>query len=264
MVRANGPRSKMGRWDSFDTMSLPNIGPHPLRPHLWAQRVSRSAPHGLDVLEAHVLAYTTEADEASRTPWWRIAWGVSPFLALLASIGGFAAVFGSPRDIRIGRTDAPDAADIPWAMVSYSVAAIGVVLIFVYWIVTSKRHRNGALQITLVLTFAFGVFGVFITHQLARDAGTRPELMPMVPVYVMVVLAVIVFVIIQCSPPMPPEPDIPPMPVDQLGPKAMKILMRERNDAIKTLAERRLLPGVDVDELQARPLGRLHISDDTA
>ncbi len=196
-------------------------------------------------------------------PWWRIAWGVSPLLAMLASIGGFAAVFGNPRDVWIGRTDAPDSADIPWAMLSYSVAAIGVVLIFVYWIVTSKRRRNGSLQIMLALVFVFGLLGVPVAHQLAREAGIDLGLMPLLPVYVMMGLAVIVFVIIQLSPPMPPEPDTPPIPVDQLEPKAMKILMRERNDAIKKLAERGMLPDVDVDVLQARPLGRLHISDDT-
>lgn len=240
-------------------MSLPEIGPDPLKPSLWAQRVRHSAPHGLDVLEAHVLAYAREADELAKTPWWRIAWGVSPLLALLASIGGFAAVFGNPRDIAIGRTDAPDASDIPWAMLSYGVAAFGVVLIFIRWFETGRR-RNGALQIMLALTFAFGVFGVLIAYQLGAEDGIDP--MAMLPAYVMMALAVVVFVIIQLSPRMEPEPETPPLPVEELGEKAMKYLMQERNEAIKTLGERRMLPDVDVEVLKARPLGRLHIEED--
>jgi len=37
--------------------------------------------------------------------------------------------------------------------------------------------------------------------------------------------------------------------------------MRERNEAIKTLAERRMPPDVDVEVLKARPLGRLHVEE---
>lgn len=241
-------------------MALPEIGPDPLRPALWAQRVSRSEPHGLDVLEARVLAYTGRADELAKTPVWRIAWGVSPLLALLASIGGFAAVFGNPRDIAIGRVDEPDAGDIPWAMVSYGVAAVGVVLIFVFWFAGGRR-RNGSLLIMLGLTFGFGIVGVLIAHQLAAESGVQVGPMMLLPAYVMMALAVIVFVIILLSPPMDPEPDRPPVPVDELGEKAMKYLMKERDEAIDALSERRMLPDVDVEVLKARPLGRLHIDD---
>lgn len=208
------------------------------------------------------MAHTTAVDEISRTPWWRIAWGVSPLVPLLASIGGFAAVFGNPRDIRIGRVDASDAADIPWAMLSYSVAAIGVILIFIFWMVTLKRRRNGSLQTMLLFTFAFGVLGVLVSNQLAGETEIDLGLMSLLPVYVMMALAGIVFVIVRLSPPMEPEPRIPPIPVEQLDEKAMKYLIRERNDAIQTLAKRRMLPNVDVDVLRARPLGRLHIADD--
>jgi hypothetical protein len=213
----------------------------------------------LDVLEAHVLAWSSRADELAKTPKWRIAWGVSPLLALLASIGGFAAVFGNPRDIAIGRTDAPEAGDIPWAMTSYGVAALGVVLIFIRWFETGRR-RNGSLQIMLGLSFAFGVLGVLIAYQLAAEDGIDPGL-TMLPAYVMMALALIVFVIIQLSPRMEPEPEIAPLPVEQLDEKAMKYLMQERNEAIKTLGERRMLPDVDVEVLKARPLGRLHIEE---
>ncbi|GAA1535793.1 hypothetical protein HD600_001591 [Microbacterium ginsengiterrae] len=241
-------------------MSLPELPADPPPPSRWARRVSRDAPHGLDVLEAHVLAWAGQADALSKTPWWRIAWGVSPLLALLASIGGFAAVFGNPRDIAIGRVDAPDAGSIPWAMVSYGVAALGVVLIFLYWFTTGRR-RNGSLQVMLVLTFAFGVLGLLFAYQLAAEDG-GVSLVAMLPAFVMMPLAVVVFVIIQLSPKPEPEPAAPPVAVADLDEKAMRYLMRERNEAIKTLAERRMLPNVDVEVLKARPLGRLHIEED--
>jgi len=241
-------------------MSLPEIGPDPLKPSTWAERVSRSDPHGLDVLEAHVLAYTTGAEELAKTPWWRLAWGVLPLLPMLASIGGFAAVFGNPRDIAIGRMEEPDAGSIPWAMISYGVAAVGVVLILIRWFVDGRR-RNGALLIMLGLTLGFGVFGVLIAFQLAAEDGVEVGSM-MLPAYVMMALAVIVFVIIVLSPPMDPIVSAPPIPVEELSEKALKYVMQERNDAIKTLAERRMLPeGADVDVLKARPLGRLHIEE---
>lgn len=208
---------------TLGTMSLPELPADAPPPSRWASQVPRDAPHGLDVLEAHVLAWSSSADELSKTPKWRIAWGVSPLLALLASIGGFAAVFGSPRDIALGRTDAPDAGEIPWAMISYGVAALGVVLIFIRWFETGRR-RNGALQIMLVLTFGFGVLGVLIAYQLAAEGGIDPGLM-MLPAYVMLALALVVFAIIQLSPRMEPVAETAPVPVEELGEKAMKYLM---------------------------------------
>lgn len=242
-------------------MSLPELPPDSPPPSRWARRVSRDEPHGLDVLEAHVLAWTTRADELAKMPKWRIAWSIAPLLALFASIGGFAAVFGNPRDIAIGRTDAPDAGSIPWAMLSYGVAALGVILIYIRWFVDGRR-RNGSLLILLGLIIAFGVFGVLIAFQLAAQDGVEVQ-MTMLPSYVMMGLAAVVFVVILLSPPQLPVVPPPPIPIDELGEKAMQYVMQERADAIDTLAERRLLPDVDVTELKTRPLGRLHIEEGT-
>lgn len=241
-------------------MSLPELPEDAPPPSRWAKRVPHHEPHGLDLLEAHVLAWSTNAYELAKMSVWQIAWGVLPLLALLASIGGFAAVFGSPRDIRIGRTDAPDMNDVPWAALSYSVAILGVVLILVRWI-TDGRRRNGALQILLGLAFVFGVLGVLVANQLAADEGASLGFM-MVPAYVMMAMALVVIVIIQLSPPMEPEPITPAMPIEQLDEKAMGYLMKERSEAIGILGERRMLPDVDIKVLKARPLGRLHIAED--
>lgn len=240
-------------------MSLPELPEDPPRPSRWAERVSHHEPHGLDLLEAHVLAWSGRADALAKMSAWQIAWGVLPLLALLASIGGFAAVFGSPRDIRIGRTDAPDMNDVPWAALSYSVAILGVILILVRWI-TDGRRRNKTLQILLGLTFVFGVLGVLVAYQLAAEEGVSLGLM-MTPAYVMLALALVLIVIIQLSPPMEPVPEVPVVPIEELGEKALRYVMKERNDAIDTLAERRMLPDVDVKVLKARPLGRLHIEE---
>ncbi|MGP6170266.1 hypothetical protein ACTU6U_07985 [Microbacterium sp. A196] len=242
-------------------MSLPELPANSPPPSRWARQVSRYEPHGLDVLEAHVLAWTGRADEIVKTPKWRVAWSIAPLLALLASIGGFAAVFGSPRDIAIGRTDAPDMGSIPWAMLSYGVAAFGVVLILIRWFVDGRR-RNGSLLILLGLTIGFGVLGVLIAFQLAAEGGADTGLM-MLPAYVMMALAVVVFVVIAVSPPQAPIVETQAIPIDELDEKAMRYVMQERNDAIDALAERRLLPDVDIKVLKARPLGRLHIKEDS-
>lgn len=241
-------------------MSLPELPAHPPTPRDWARKVRRHEPHGLDLLEAHVLAWSTKADDLAKTSNWQIAWGLMPFLALFASIGGFAAVFGNPRDIAIGRTDAPDVNDVPFAAISYGVAIIGVILILIRWI-TDGRRQNGALQFLLALTVLFGVLGVFVTYLLAAEEGFVVGLM-MLPAYVMMALAAVVFVLIQLSPPMEPEPEAPVVPIDELGEKAMKYLMKERSQAIDILGERRMLPEVDIKALKARPLGRLHIEED--
>lgn len=241
-------------------MSLPEVGPDPLKPSLWAQRVSRSDPHGLDSLEAHVLAYATEADELSKTPKWRIAWNLAPLLALLAAIGGFAAVFGNPRDIAIGRTDAPDAGDIPFAVISYGVAVVGVILILIRWYLDGRR-RNGALQIVLALTFAFGVAGVLIAYQLAAAEGIGLGVM-MLPAFALIVVALVAFVIIQLSPRQPQQQAKAQVAIDELDEKGMRYVMQERNEAIDALARRHMLPDIDVAVLKARPLGRLHIEED--
>lgn len=241
-------------------MSLPELPKDAPPPSRWAAQVKHHEPHGLDLLEAHVLAWSGRADALAKMSVWQIAWGVMPLLALLASIGGFAAVFGNPRDIAIGRTDAPDMNDVPWAALSYGVAIVGVVLILVRWVVDGRR-RNGSLLIILGLVIGFGVLGVLVAHQLAAEERVGLGLV-MLPAYVMMALAAVVIVIIQLSPPMEPEPETPAMPIEELGEKALKYVMKERNDAIDKLAERRMLPGIDVNVLKARPLGRLHIAED--
>lgn len=241
-------------------MSLPELPAHPPAPRDWARKVQRHEPHGLDLLEAHVIAWSTKADVLAKTSGWKIAWGVVPLLALLASIGGFAAVFGNPRDVFIGRTDAPDMNDIPLAAISYGVAIVGVVLILIRWIVDGRR-RNGALQIVLALTLVFGVLGVPVVYQLAAEDGASVGPM-MIPAYVMMALAVVVIVLIQLSPPKEPVPEAPEITIDELNEKAMGYLMKERSQAIDILGERRMLPEVDIKVLKARPLGRLHIEED--
>lgn len=241
-------------------MSLPELPEDAPPPTRWARRVSRSEPHGLEVLEAHVLAWASRADALAKMSRWQIVWGVLPLLALLASIGGFAVVFGNPRDIAIGRTDEPTAADIPFASLSYGVAAVGVVVILIRWIVDGRR-RNGSLLIILGLMIGFGVAGVLLAYQLAPDDSAGVGI-TLIPAYAMMVSALVVFAIIGLSPPKEPEPEAPVVPVEELNEKAMGYLLKERRQAIDILGERRLLPDVDVKVLKARPLGRLHIEED--
>ena len=150
--------------------------------------------------------------------------------------------------------------DVFWAMLSYSVAAVGVVLIFVFWFEAGRR-RNRALQFMLVGTAVFGVLGIVITYHLAAQEGVSVGWL-MLPAFVTIGLSIIVLVLIQLSPPMDPVHPAPPIPIDQLSEKTMREVMRGRNEAIDTLARRRMLADVDVKALKARPLGRLQIEED--
>lgn len=245
-------------------MTLPELPKDPPSPLEWVSRVHRDEPHGLDVLEAHVLAYATEADELAKTPGWTIAWNVvSRLLAVFTSIGGFAAVFGNPRTEWRGWTDAPDVDAIPWASLSYGVAIVGVVLIVVRWIGDGRRRDQG-LRVALVWTFVFGALGVPVAFTLAAEAAEDPGL-TMLPAYLMMGLAVIVFVLIQLSPPPDPAPERPTVSIEELDERGMKYLMRERDQALDMYWERHLDPDLNLDrlqELKARPLGRLHLQGD--
>lgn len=247
-------------------MSLPELPEDPLSPGECAERVTRLEPHGLDMLEAHVLAYATDADALSKLSPWKIAWGVAPpFLSVFASIGGFAALFGSPEHINRGWVEEPDMTAVPWASLCYGVAIGGVILLLVHWFQAGRRRYPGMLYY-LGVTFVFGALGVPVAFGIAAEAGTGLGLM-ILPTYVMMGLAAIVFVIIQFSPRPDPEPERPILTIDDLDDKAMRTLMRERRNAIKKLWLRGRLPDVDLKklrQLQARPLGRLHIDDDAA
>ena len=245
-------------------MTLPELPKSPPRPLVWASRVRHNEPHGLDLLEAHVLAYASRADELSKMSWWSIAWNVvSQLLAVFASIGGFAAVFGNPRTEWRGWTDAPDMDAIPWASLSYGVAIVGIVLIVIRWIRDGRRRDTG-LRVALAWTFAFGVLGVAVAFALAAEAdmdlGSK-----MLTAYMMMGLAVIVFVLIQLSPPPDPEPERPTVSVEELDERGIKYLMQARDEALDKYWERRLDPDLNLDmlkELKARPLGRLHLNDE--
>lgn len=245
-------------------MTLPELPKGPPRPQEWVSRVHHDEPHGLDMLEAHVLAYATRADEIAKTSWWRIAWMVvSSVLAVFASIGSFAAVFGNPRTEWRGWTDAPDIDAIPWASLSYGVAIIGIVLIVIRWMVDGRRRDSGP-RVALVWTFVFGALGVLVAFGLAAEAEEGFGLV-MLPAYVMMGLAVIVFALIQFSPPPDPEPERPLVSVEELDERGMKYLMWARNEALDKYWERRLDPDLNLDrlkELKARPLGRLHLDDE--
>lgn len=237
---------------------LPKDAPGPLE---WVSKVRRDEPHGLDVLEAHVLAYAAEADRIAKTPWWSIAWNItSGLLALLASIGGFAAVFGNPRTESRGWTDAPDVDAIPWASLSYSVAIVGIALIAIQWI-RHGRRRNAGLRAVLVWTFVFGALGAAVAFALAGEAGIQLGLL-MLPAYLTMGLAAILFLLIQLSPPPDPEPERPTVSIEDLDERAMRHLMRVRNEALDKYWSRRLDPDLNVDvlkELKTRPLGKLHL-----
>lgn len=71
------------------TTGLPDIGPDPLSPSVWASKVAPYEPHGLDLLEAHVVAHRSAAAEWTRTPLLRKIWdGFVGFVPWMASIGG--------------------------------------------------------------------------------------------------------------------------------------------------------------------------------
>ncbi|GAA2089499.1 MULTISPECIES: hypothetical protein [Brevibacterium] len=240
------------------TADLPDIGPDPSAPTAWAGSVSRYDPHGLDVLEAHVIAHRTSAAEWTVMSVPRRIWtGLVEFVPWLASIGGFAMLLGDDRAIRLGRMTERGAEHIPFAAVCYAVAALGVVVLFVRWLRGGRRQTKG-MRLHLVLVFVFGALGIPVAYMLATRDGVGMGLM-MVPTYVMMGLATVLFVLVQLSPPPEPKSEIA---FEDLDEKTVKRLMTLRGRAIDTLVKRSLLPDENIDALKARPLGRLHIEDE--
>lgn len=185
---------------------------------------------------------------------WTI--GVS-WLAVIASIGGFAVLMGNPRAVRLEWVETPDSGDIPIAAGIYAVAAIGIIALFVEW-VRGGRRRSPGLRLSAVITFVFGTFGIPLAHMLAGRDGVGVGYL-LVPVYATMALAAVLFILAQASP--PPDPPVE-VELEDLDEKTVKHLMKERSKAIDELAKRKMLPdGVDVDALKARPLGRLHIDE---
>lgn len=241
-------------------MTLPDIGPNPLPPSAWARKVRRSEPHGLDVLEAHVVAFRTRAAKWASSSVLSRAWTVILiFVPMLASIGGFAALLGDDRAIRLGRMEAPTFDDIPLAMISYAVAVLGLIGYFVYWL-REGRTRVGGLIPVVVIIFVFGAIGIPVAYMLAaRDDGDIGLLL--LPVYVMMALAAVLFVLLLKSP--RPEPEVEEdVALEDLDERSVKLLLQHRGWAIDELVKRRMLPDENIDALKARPLGRLHIEED--
>ena len=150
-----------------------------------------------------MLAYRTRAAKWTAMSVPLRIWSIAvTYLPLLASIGGFAALLGDERAIRLGRMDAPDAGDIPFAAGCYAVAALGVIALFLEW-VREGRIRMSGLRPVIVMIFLFGVLGIPLAHMLAARDGADMGFM-LVPTYVTMVLAVVLFVLVQVSP--APEP----------------------------------------------------------
>lgn len=175
----------------------------------------------------------------------------------LASIGGFAALLGDDRAIRLGRMTERDAGDIPFAAACYAVAALGVVVLLVGW-AREGRRRTPGLRLTLTFIFAFGALGIPVAYMLTARDGVGMGLL-MVPTYVMMGLAAVLFVLVQLSPLPEPQQEVA---LEDLDEKTVKRLVTLRRRAIDTLVERGLLPDENIDALKARPLGRLHIEDE--
>lgn len=239
-------------------MSLPPIPPDSPTPRQWAEQVHRLEPHGLDVLEAHVFAYATKADELSKTSAWSMASTiVTGYLSFFGSVGGFAALVGNPRAIRRGWADEPDISVVPWASLSYTVGIVGVLLMFGWWLRNSRRRLPGPRYL-LFFTIVFGALGIPFASRLAAEAQVDLGL-TMLPTYIMMGLAALLFLLIQFSPRPDPEPQKPTVPIEELDEKALRYLMRERNEAIDIYVRRRLGPELDAKVLKARPLGQLHL-----
>ncbi|MGI6879923.1 hypothetical protein [Microbacterium sp. gxy059] len=240
-------------------MTLPDVGSDPLPPASWARSVSRYDPHGLDLLEAHVVAHRGKAAAWTALSVPRRIWaGLIGFVPWLASIGGFAALLGDDRAIRLGRMTERDAGDIPFAAVCYAVAAIGVAVLFVRW-ARGGRRRTPGLRLTMTIIFVFGALGIPVAYMLAAEDGVGMGLM-MVPTYVMMGLAAVLFVLVQMSPPA--EPAAVDIELEDLDEKTVRHLMKQRGRAIDELVKRGLLPDENIEALKARPLGRLHIEED--
>ncbi|MBM7674976.1 hypothetical protein [Gracilibacillus alcaliphilus] len=243
-------------------MMLPDIGPDPLSPPMWARKVSRYEPHGLDVLEAHVVAQRTNASEWTKSSALQKIWAfLVGFVPWMASIGGFAALLGDDRAIRLGRMTPRDAGDIPFAAICYAIAALGVVVLLVDW-VREGRKRTPGIRLTMTIIFVFGALGIPVAYMLAAREGVDMGLM-MVPTYVMMGLAVTLFILVQMSP--RPEAKVQEIALEDLDEKTVKRLLMLRGRAIDTLVQRGLIDGdvADINALKARPLGRLHIEEDT-
>lgn len=245
----------------LDVMTFPELPPNPPSPTQWVEKVFRSEPHGLDVLEAHVLAYANQADELSKTSWWRIAWDVAPVMvALFGSIGGFAVLVGNDKYINRGWASEPSIGDLPWASLSYWAASIGIMLMVVQWLVRGHRRDVGA-QFWLGWIFLFGILGIPFASRLADKAGRDFELEMMTAAFVMMGVAVVFCIVIQFSPKAEPEPPKQPVALSELNEKAMGYLIRERNAAIDIYVRRQLGEGLDAKVLKNRPLGRLHLEE---
>lgn len=240
------------------TTDLPDIGSDPLTPGGWARTVPRHEPHGLDVLEAHVIAHRTSAaawtKRSALGKTWRM---VVEFVPWLASIGGFAMLLGDDRAIRLGRMTERDAGDIPFAAACYAVAAVGVAVLFIGWLRDGRRRTPG-LRLSLTIIFVFGALGIPVAYFLAGRDDVGMGLL-MVPTYVMMGLAAVLFALVQLSP--PPEPP-PAIALEDLDEKTVRYLLRQRARALDMLVKRGMLPDKDIDALKARPLGRLHIEDE--
>lgn len=243
-------------------MKLPDIGPDPLPPSMWARSVSRYEPHGLDVLEAHVVAHRMNASEWTKSSALQKIWAfLVGFVPWLASIGGFAALLGDDRAIRLGRMTPRDAGDIPFASVCYAIAALGVVVLLVAWVREGRKQTPG-LRLTMTIIFVFGALGIPVAYMLAAREGVDMGLM-MLPAYVMMGLAILLFILVQMSP--LPEMKVQEIALEDLDEKTVKRLLMLRGRAIDTLVQRGLINSdvADINVLKARPLGRLHIEDDT-
>lgn len=205
-----------------------------------------------------MVAYRTQAAKwtAMSVPLriWTIA---VMYLPVLASIGGFAALMGDDRAIRLGRMDAPDSGDIPFAGVCYAVAAFGIIMLIAEWLRHGRRRAPG-LRLAAVVTFVFGAVGIPLAHMLAARDGVGVGFL-LVPTYVMMALAAALFVLAQLSP--PPEPEAQ-LDLEDLDDKTVAYLLKQRSKAIDELVKRGMLPDEDIDALKARPIGRLHLEED--
>lgn len=76
-------------------------------------------------------------------------------------------------------------------------------------------------------------------------------------------LAILLFILVQMSP--LPEMKVQEIALEDLDEKTVKRLLMLRGRAIDTLVQRGLINSdvADINVLKARPLGRLHIEDDT-
>lgn len=232
--------------------------------HDWALFVSEDEPHGLEELQHRLkVSVPTIIERAARSPGQKVLHVLYVLLSVCALVGPVLSVtvFFNRSEAVTRQYDFDAGFELTVALLGFACGAFFEGRLIYRW-----RNEGGYRDSAAIFLSAFVLvcaLGTILQAYLVTGSAPILVTVCLIPAFVTAMASIVGIVLPAIAPPKPqeaePDRDPPEAEYDltKISGDARAAVLKNRNKALSALDARHLLKGYELDELQARPLGKL-------